>query len=110
MGTTAKQLILLLLFVSPLMAQQYKFDVRVYGQAACDGLTDDTAAIQRTINAAAAFLQAGGSPGPIYFPPSGGACKVNTLTRPNVDKGWLVVIFDSALTQTKSFSVVTMPT
>jgi hypothetical protein len=47
--------------------QGYKFDVETYGGVVCDGVTDDTSAVQKTINAAAAMLQAGGSPGPIYF-------------------------------------------
>src|SRR2546429_170019 len=77
--------------------QGYKFDVETYGGAVCDGVTDDTSAVQKTINAAAAMLQAGGSPGPIYFPPSLHSCKVDTLTWPSVNHGWLYSLFDNGL-------------
>jgi len=60
-------------------------------------VTDDTPAVQKTINDAAAMLQAGGSPGPIYFPPSLHPCKVDTITFPSVSEGWLYSLFDNGL-------------
>lgn len=89
---------LFLLAAGTLRAQQgYKFDVKTYGGAVCNGVTDDTAAVQKTINDAAAMLQAGGSPGPIYFPPSLHPCKVDTITFPSVSGGWLYSLFDNGL-------------
>jgi|HubBroStandDraft_6_1064221.scaffolds.fasta_scaffold00134_49 hypothetical protein len=73
------------------------FDIMTYGGAVCDGVTDDTASVQKTINDAAAMLHAGGSPGPVYFPPSPRPCKVDTITFPNGDNGWLYFLFDNGL-------------
>jgi len=93
-----KRLLILFLLAAPLRAQQgYKFDVETYGGAVCDGVRDDTAAVQKTIDAAAAVVKANGSPGPIYFPPSAHPCKVNTITFPSVNKGWLYSLFDNGL-------------
>jgi len=53
--------------------------------------------VQKTLNDSAAVLQAEGSPGPVYFPPSPHPCKVDTLTFPNGFHGWLYVLFDNRL-------------
>ena len=74
-----------------------KFDVKLYGGASGDGVTNDTVAIQKTIDDAAKYLQAGGSPGPVYFSPSSKPYLVDTLTFPSVNKGWLTFLFDNVL-------------
>lgn len=86
-----RRLALFLLLASPLPAQV--FDVKQYGHAVCDGVTDDTRAIQRTINAAAT------SPivSKVYFP-FGGMCKATVLTWPDSNqRGWFITEFDTGL-------------
>jgi len=74
------------------------YNVKTYGGAACDGVTDDTAAIQKTISDAGNAMSSAGGAGPIYFPRSTGACLVHALTWPTMlHQGWLVTIFDNAL-------------
>jgi hypothetical protein len=86
-----RKLALFLLFASPLPAQV--FDVKQYGHAVCDGTTDDTAAIQKTIDAAFA------SPtiAKVYFP-GGRMCKATVLRWPDSGhRGWFVTDFDTGL-------------
>ena len=72
----------------------YPFDVKQFGGAIGDGITDDTRAIQRTIDAA--FGSGAGTT--IYFPPSKGPYLVHTLRYPHVrSQGWLVSRFDNVL-------------
>src|SRR6476646_6825992 len=81
---------LLLLLASPLSAQV--FDVRQNG-AVCDGKTDDTAAIQKTIDAAFAAS----TPAKLYFS-NGGMCKATVLRWPDAgQRGWFVTDFDTGL-------------
>lgn len=83
--------------VSPFEAVT-SFNIRNFG-AACDGSTDDTAAIQDAYNAAAAAMLKQGGAGIVYFPPSSGYCVVRTLRVPNMGypAGWLTSIFDNGL-------------
>jgi Pectate lyase superfamily protein len=75
------------------------FNVKTFGAAVCDGSTDDTASIQKTIDAAAASVTHSGGSGIVYFPPSSGFCKVTVLWYPSMagDQGWLVSLFDNGL-------------
>ena len=74
------------------------YNVKNFG-AVCDGVTDDTAAIQQTYNAAGSAMGRKGGAGVVYFPPSTGYCKVSSLRTPSMgyDKGWLVSVFDNGL-------------
>lgn len=67
---------------------------RVPYDIVCDG-TNQTTAIQQTLNVAAAYLQAGHNPGPVIF--SGESCLVDDLTFPNVNLGYLTFIFDTGI-------------
>lgn len=72
--------------------QAQTFDVKQHG-ALCDGATDDTLAIQATIDAAFA------SPtmAKVYFP-GGGMCKVTILRWPDSgQRGWFVTNFDTGI-------------
>jgi hypothetical protein len=60
----------------------------------CDG-TNQTAMIQQTVNAAAAYLQAGHNPGPVIF--SGESCLLDDLAFPSVNLGRLTFMFDTGL-------------
>jgi hypothetical protein len=75
------------------------FDVKVYGGAAGDGVTDDTAAIQRTINDAAQQMYSRGGAGVVYFPPSKDWYRVTDLHIPPMSygQGWLTLLFDNGL-------------
>jgi len=85
------KLVLFFLLASPLPAQV--FDVKQYGHAVCDGVTDDTAAIQKTINAAATSPDVS----KVYFP-FGGMCKATVLRWPGQSqRGWFITEFDTGL-------------
>ena len=75
------------------------FDVKVYGGAVGDGVTDDTAAIQRTINDAAQQMYSRGGAGVVYFPPSKDWYRVTDLHIPpmSYSQGWLTLLFDNGL-------------
>ena len=85
-------------WIYPLMLGISRFNVKNFG-AVCDGVTDDTAAIQNTYNAAANAMFTAGGAGIIYFPPSSGYCKVTRLRIPSMgySQGWLTSIFDNGL-------------
>jgi hypothetical protein len=74
------------------------YNVKNFG-AVCDGVTDDTAAIERTYNAAGVAMGRQGGAGVVYFPPSTGYCKVTMLHTPSMGyaQGWLVSVFDNGL-------------
>ncbi|MGA2810522.1 MAG: glycosyl hydrolase family 28-related protein [Candidatus Acidiferrum sp.] len=74
------------------------YNVKSYGGAVCDGITDDTAAIQKTLTDAGTAMNSAGGSGIVYFPPSTGPCVVHVLTWPAlIYKGWLYSLFDNAL-------------
>src|SRR5215470_17603612 len=83
---------------APNVPGEVKYNVKSFG-AVCDGVTDDTSAIQRTYNAAGLAMGHQGGAGVVYFPPSTGYCRVTTLHFPSMgyDKGWLVSVFDNGL-------------
>lgn len=79
-----------LLFGSVTQAQV--FDVKQYAHAVCNGVTDDTAAIQKTIDAAFAARP---SIGKVTFS-GGGMCKATVLRWPDSGHlGWFVTEFDT---------------
>jgi hypothetical protein len=80
--------------LAALPSEAQVFDVRQYGRAVCDGVTDDTAAIQKTINAAFAARPPMGK---VTFS-GGGMCKATVLRWPDSSLGWFVTEFDAALT------------
>lgn len=85
-----KLLLFTLLFGSVTQAQV--FDVKQYAHAVCDGVTDDTAAIQKTIDAAFATRPPMGK---VTFS-GGGMCKATVLRWPDSGRlGWFVTEFDS---------------
>jgi hypothetical protein len=99
-----KILCAVLLASTTLFAQSYTYNVKTFGGAKCDGVTDDTAAIQATYAAAlAAITRSGGNGGPVYFPPSSGLCKFSTLTIPASPRGPLVSIFDNSIAGNQIF-------
>jgi hypothetical protein len=99
-----KILCAVLLASTSLFAQSYTYNVKTFGGAKCDGVTDDTAAIQATYTAAlAAITRSGGNGGPVYFPPSSGLCKFSTLTIPASPQGPLVSIFDNSIAGNQIF-------
>jgi hypothetical protein len=99
-----KILCAVLLASTSLFAQSYTYNVKTFGGAKCDGVTDDTAAIQATYAAAlAAIKRSGGNGGPVYFPPSSGLCKFSTLTIPASPQGPLVSIFDNSIAGNQIF-------
>jgi Pectate lyase superfamily protein len=75
-----------------------RFNVKAFG-AVCDGVTDDTEAIQKTYNEAGKAMGGQGGAGIVYFPPSTGYCKATILVTPNMwyPQGWLVSLFDNGL-------------
>src|SRR5215469_2381580 len=83
---------------APNVPGEIKYNVKNFG-AVCDGVTDDTAAIQRTYNAAGLAMGRQGGAGVVYFPPSTGYCKVTTLHIPSMGypQGWLTSVFDNGL-------------
>jgi hypothetical protein len=101
---TMKILCALLLASTSLFAQSYTYNVKTFGGAKCDGVTDDTAAIQATYAAAvAAITRSGGNGGPVYFPPSSGSCKFSTLKIPASPQGPLVSVFDNSIAGNQIF-------
>jgi hypothetical protein len=99
-----KILCAVLLASTTLFAQSYTYNVKTFGGAKCDGVTNDTAAIQATYAAAlAAITRSGGNGGPVYFPPSSGLCVFSTLTVPSSPNGPLVSIFDNSITGNQIF-------
>ena len=81
--------------LAALPSEAQVFDVRQYGRAVCDGVTDDTAAIQKTIDAAFAARPPMGK---VTFS-GGGMCKATVLRWPDSGHlGWFVTEFDAGLT------------
>jgi hypothetical protein len=85
---------LALSLLKALPSQAQVFDVRQYGRAVCDGVTNDTAAIQKTIDAAFAYRPPMGK---VTFS-GGGVCKATVLRWPDSKNGWFVTEFEAALT------------
>jgi hypothetical protein len=88
-----------LLSASPFSINEAVFDVVAYG-AKCDGVTDDTAAFNRTISAWQGIRNPKGGGGILYIPRSYGACvvtggSINFASGNN--GGWLRWIEDNSL-------------
>lgn len=94
-----KFVLLLVLALVPSFSFAYTYDVKAYGGAVCDGHHDDSMAVKKTYAAAAAVLNSGGSPGPVYWPPSSGPCVVYNFHLPGFwyGGGWLESKFDNSV-------------